>query len=75
MFEQALIRAGASQGSIGVHIGDTFDKDVLGATNAGWQSVFISNREPTTEEQAVEHIRVQELGNVPSALRIGKVKT
>lgn len=80
MFREALKRARAGAGartqrlggsSTGVHIGDNFDKDVLGAQAAGWDSVLITKKPPTDEEErGVEHTRVDNLVEVPVALGI-----
>lgn len=72
MFYEALKRAGARnhETGAGVHIGDNFSKDVLGARGVGWLPVLITERGPTSEEVIVEHIRVTELVTVPGALGI-----
>lgn len=72
MFKQALERAGASDGSIGVHIGDNFKRDVLGARGVEWHSILITDQEPTEHERTVDHIRVPELKLVPQVLGISK---
>ncbi|CAM9102455.1 unnamed protein product [Laminaria digitata] len=68
MFREALKRAGASEGSKGVHIGDRFSKDVLGARRAGWDAVLITGKPIREEEKGVEHVRVGDLISVPGAL-------
>lgn len=73
MFSEAMKRAGARnhETGAGVHIGDTFRKDVLGASGVGWVPVLITEQGPTSEEEVnVEHIRVRELAAVPDALGI-----
>lgn len=72
MFREALTRAGAQEASgVGVHVGDRFSKDVLGARGAGWAPVLITGRrDPSEEEERVEHIRVVKLTDVPAALGV-----
>lgn len=40
-FEVAMSRAGVADPSLCMHVGDGFDSDVVGASNAGWHSVWI----------------------------------
>lgn len=68
MFREALKLAGAPEGSKGVHIGDRFSKDVLGAQAAGWDAVLITAKPPGEAERGVEHMRVGDLRRVPGAL-------
>lgn len=72
MFGEALARAGANEADRGVHVGDTFNKDVLGARGVGWDSILITKRDPSEEERRVAHVRVQDLTDVPVALGIGR---
>lgn len=83
MFEEALRLAGARVGTglskeeggvVGVHVGDTFSRDILGASGVGWQSVLITGgRAPKNDsEKDVEHVRVSSLLDVPGALGIGR---
>lgn len=73
MFSEAARHSGAPNNkgtSGGVHIGDNFSKDIVGASGVGWVPVLITERNPTREEVTVEHIRVRDLAAVPGALGI-----
>lgn len=74
MFQEALKRVRASgYADTGLHVGDNFSKDVLGAHAAGWGSVLITERDSLTEEErGVEHIRVRGLVDVPEAIGVGR---
>jgi len=41
IFDMALSRLGVYDQSLAVHIGDTFDTDVVGAARAGWNAIFV----------------------------------
>lgn len=76
MFSEALKRAGAPPHdiSVGVHIGDTFSRDIIGARSAGWEGILITARDqPSDEERDVEHTRVRELVDVPNALGVNRM--
>lgn len=50
IFDIALTRLGITERSKAVHVGNSFDKDVVGASGAGWNSVLI--KPPPFSEEA-----------------------
>lgn len=72
MFEMALRRAGVREGSIGLHIGDNFKRDILGARGVGWRSILITDSNPDVNEQSVDHVRVPHLKHVPEVLGLNR---
>jgi HAD superfamily hydrolase (TIGR01549 family) len=44
IFDIALTRLGITERNKAVHVGDSFDKDVRGASSAGWGAVLIKVR-------------------------------
>lgn len=74
IFHEALKCAGSREANgVGVHIGDTFGNDVMGARGVGWDAVLITGRRnPSEDEKIVQHFRVGELTDVPAALGISR---
>ncbi|CAM9360926.1 unnamed protein product [Choristocarpus tenellus] len=72
IFEEALRLAGVVSGNgiTGVHIGDTFSRDIMGASAAGWEAVLVSTKKVNEFQRAVKHVQVSELMEVPRALGI-----
>jgi HAD superfamily hydrolase (TIGR01549 family) len=79
-YAAAAARAGLEAGQVSpascVHVGDTFDADISGATAAGWRAIFVASdaalgRLPGSAFAAMaatEHERVPTLGFVPRVL-------
>ncbi|CAM9536200.1 unnamed protein product [Discosporangium mesarthrocarpum] len=76
IFMEAMRRAGQTpgNGALGVHIGDTYGRDVVGASAAGWTPILVGNNKKKRlrdgEEGALEHVCVGDLRQVPQVLGI-----
>lgn len=78
IFDLACDRAGLGSVSRGeaVHVGDTFQKDIVGAAGAGWRAVYVASDEALSmlEPEAfvamcdTEHERVDTIGFVPRVI-------
>lgn len=55
IFEHAMKKMGMQNPEDIVYVGDSYEKDILGATGAGWNAIWLERREREVPEDIPEH--------------------
>lgn len=58
IFEHAMKKMGMQNPEDIVYVGDSYEKDILGATGAGWNAIWLERRGREVPEDIPEHTSI-----------------